>query len=470
MELPTGWDRFDRWTLRFVDPALERAYQETEQAEGVKRVQATGLAAVGTWITIAIVGPPVVGVAPGPTWVVAAYAILLNLATAALGRWATTYARSNVIGIVQQLGTAVGVLLVAVVNGLFAVYALPALMLVAVGSFALARHPFITAVPLAGAYLVLFAIAAMAVGAGDQLPLQLFILASAVAGGCAGAYFLERASRVAFAQGRLVKALHERVDQLLRQYFSPDLATTLIDDPRRAALGGSESDVTVLFADLRGYTAFSERSSPADVVAMLNQAFGVVVPVVLRERGTVVQFMGDAMMAIWNAPNPQPDHALRAARAALGMQQALADLPATDGTPRFRVGLNSGPALVGNIGSVEMRNFSAIGDTTNLAARLQTFAEEGSVVIGASTYGLIRDSAIVRPLGRPDLKGKSLPVEAFELLELREPAGAATDGLNDERIVTAPRVRSGVDGLPLPRGSASSRGTEALDEMREGRV
>src|SRR5262249_37706986 len=161
------------------------------------------------------------------------------------------------------------------------------------------------------------------------------------------AYLLERSQRVTFAQGRLVTALHERVDLLLHQYLSPAVATTLIDDPNQAALGGREVEVTVLFADLRGYTAFSEHTTPSEAVAMLNAAFGAAVPIVLEEGGTVIQFMGDAVMAIFNAPDPQPDHALRAARAALAMQRAVGVLPSEGQRPRFRVGLNTGPALVG---------------------------------------------------------------------------------------------------------------------------
>jgi class 3 adenylate cyclase len=214
--------------------------------------------------------------------------------------------------------------------------------------------------------------------------------------------------------------LRERVDRLLHQYLSPEVASGFIADPQRAALGGVEAEVTVLFADLRGYTAYAEPRSPAEVVTHLNAAFGQAVPIILRQGGTVVQFMGDALMAIFNAPNPQPDHALRAARAALAMQQAVRNLPDAGSRPQFRVGLNSGLALVGNIGAAEIRNFSAIGDTTNLAARLQTYAEEGTVVIGASTYDLIKDWAIVRPLGAPALKGKSQAVEVYELLFLRE--------------------------------------------------
>jgi class 3 adenylate cyclase len=266
----------------------------------------------------------------------------------------------------------------------------------------------------------LYVIFALALGLASHLPLQVLILAIAVVAACVGGYTLERSQRVAFAQGRLIGALRERVDQLLHQYLSPDVASALIEDPARAALGGEEIEVTVLFADLRGYTAYAEGRAPAQVVAMLNAAFGVVVPIVFAQGGTVVQFMGDAIMAIFNAPHPQPDHALRAARAALEMQRAVTALPTSSTHPQFRVGLNSGPALVGNIGGADMRNFSAIGDTTNLAARLQTYAPEGSVVMGVGTYDLIREHAVVRPLGAPDLKGKSRPIEVYELLSLRD--------------------------------------------------
>ena len=133
-----------------------------------------------------------------------------------------------------------------------------------------------------------------------------------------------------------------------------------------------------------------------------------------------MQFAGDAMMAIFNAPVRQSDHALRAARAALGVQRATALAMTDDQAPRFRVGLNTGPALVGNVGSAELRNFTAIGDTANLAARLQTFARPGSIVIGRRTLDLLGDIADVRPLGSPDLKGKSVRVEVFELRGLQE--------------------------------------------------
>jgi class 3 adenylate cyclase len=216
------------------------------------------------------------------------------------------------------------------------------------------------------------------------------------------------------------------------------VARALIDDPDRAALGGVELEVTVLFADLRGYTSYAERRAPAEVVVMLNAAFGVAVPIVIEEGGTVVQFMGDAVMVVFNAPTPQPDHARRAARAALAMQHAVRSLPDPGGRPQFRIGINSGPALVGNIGAAEVRNFSAIGDTTNLAARLQTFAPVGSVVIGPRTYELIRDVADVRSLGTPELKGKSEAVQVYELVGLREDLDEGSRKQREERARRVP--------------------------------
>jgi class 3 adenylate cyclase len=214
--------------------------------------------------------------------------------------------------------------------------------------------------------------------------------------------------------------LYHQLDGLFRQYMSPAVATALIADPAQAALGGATVDVSVLFADLRGFTSFSERASPEDVVTMLNRYFGVAVPVVLAEGGTISQFMGDAIMVLFNAPSRQPDHPLRAARAGLGLQAAIEGIAEGDeGWPRFRVGINTGPVVVGNIGSAELRNFTAIGDTANLASRLETSAEEGQVVIGPRTYELIRDLAVVRPLGPLQVKGKEAPVDAYVLTALR---------------------------------------------------
>ncbi|HEV3398394.1 MAG TPA: adenylate/guanylate cyclase domain-containing protein [Actinomycetes bacterium] len=218
--------------------------------------------------------------------------------------------------------------------------------------------------------------------------------------------------------------LYRQLDGLFRQYMSPDVATALLADPTQAALGGEVAEVTVLFADLRGFTPFSERTTPDRVVAMLNQYFGRAVPVLLANGGTVVQFVGDAVMALFNAPARQPDHALRAARAALGMQAAIEAVAEREPDwPRFRVGVNTGPALIGNIGSSEFRNFTAIGDTVNLAARLeQEVAEAGQVVVGPTTQEAIKHLAIARPLDPIEVKGKRDPIACWVLEGLKNDA------------------------------------------------
>jgi adenylate cyclase len=212
----------------------------------------------------------------------------------------------------------------------------------------------------------------------------------------------------------------EAVEALLRPYLSPQLAARLRAQPEAAELGGEERDVTVLFADLQGFTAFSERHTPAEVLAMLNEYWARTVPVVLGEHGGMIErFAGDAIMVVFNAAADQPDHPIHAARAGLALQRAAEELAAAEpGRPRFRVGINTGPAIVGNVGTAEQRSFTAIGDTTNLASRLQTHAEPGQVVIGETTFESIGNEAQVEPLGELQIKGKTGPIAAYVLISL----------------------------------------------------
>jgi len=212
------------------------------------------------------------------------------------------------------------------------------------------------------------------------------------------------------------------VHRLFGQYLSPQIVRSLLADPERAALGGENREVTALFADLAGFTPFTESRPPHETVLALNRYFSAVVPVIFANGGTIIQFAGDAIVAVWNAPVEQPRHALAAARTALGMQRAIEAIVAEDASlPRFRVGIATGAALVGNVGSEQLRNYVAHGDAVNLAARLQTGAIAGQVVVSAPTYALIRDVATVRPLGRFAVKGKTEEVEAFVLERVADP-------------------------------------------------
>lgn len=213
--------------------------------------------------------------------------------------------------------------------------------------------------------------------------------------------------------------LYAQLDNLFRSYLSPDVADTLRADPSRAELGGTMVELTALFADLRGFTTFSETTDPASVTETLNKYFGKAVPVIFRHGGTVVQFMGDALLAVFDAPTPRPDHAFRAALAALEMQEAIAT---EEPGPRFRIGINTGTALVGNVGSAEVRSFTVIGDAINVASRLETWADTGHVVVGESTYRSISDRVSVTELGPLELKGKTEPIVAYRLDGIKESA------------------------------------------------
>ncbi len=208
--------------------------------------------------------------------------------------------------------------------------------------------------------------------------------------------------------------LYRELGTLFRQYMSPDVAAALLADPDQAALGGSVVEVTALFADLRGFTTFSEGVEPAEIVRMLNRYHGAAVPCILDNGGTIVQFVGDALLALFNAPARQSDHALRAVRAALAMQRDVEEIASGEPDwPRLRVGANTGQALVGNIGSETLRGFNAMGDAVNVAARLQTIAEPGKVVIGEATLQALQGSATVEPLGELTVKGRQQPVKAY---------------------------------------------------------
>jgi len=177
-------------------------------------------------------------------------------------------------------------------------------------------------------------------------------------------------------------------------------------------------EASILFADLQGFTSFSEAHNPQEVTAMLNEYFtSAIPPVVKRFGGEVDRIIGDALMAIFNIRGDQPDHALQAARAALAIQRITAEIARDHPNwPRFRVGVNTGDAAVGLLGTAGGRTYTAIGDAVNLAARLEGAAPVGGVVIGPETARRI-PSANLEPMGPIQVKGRTEPVEVYRLLD-----------------------------------------------------
>ena len=179
-------------------------------------------------------------------------------------------------------------------------------------------------------------------------------------------------------------------------------------------------EVSILFADLQGFTSFSERTSPGEVAAMLNAYFERLVPLMEQAGGEVHQLIGDAIMVVFNKQGDQTDHAVRAARAGLLLQSAGRDIAAGhDEWPRFRVGINSGEAHTGVVGATRgHRKHGVIGDTVNLAARLEGRAPVGHVVVGAETARGLPDGAVLERMPELQVKGKEAPVEAYILHSL----------------------------------------------------
>ncbi len=213
----------------------------------------------------------------------------------------------------------------------------------------------------------------------------------------------------------------EALRDLFGRYVSPTVVDRLVHGGEDLALGGKRHDITVLFADIRGFTAFSETMPSEALVEILNQYLALAVKAVLNEEGTLDKFMGDAVMALFNVPLPQPDHTLRAVRAAMAMQQAMADynqISANTGCLSFGIGLHVGQAVVGNIGTAQQMNYTAIGDTVNLAKRLQEHAQGGQIILSEAAYEAVKDFVVVEDLGPMSVKGRTAEVHGYLLMGL----------------------------------------------------
>ena len=179
-------------------------------------------------------------------------------------------------------------------------------------------------------------------------------------------------------------------------------------------------EISVLFGDLEGYTSFAERTSPAEAAAVLEAYWGTAAPLLARGfGGEVEKFIGDGIVATFNRRGDQPDHALRAARAALALQQAVSALAdERPGWPRMRVGVNSGEAVLREIGGAGHVAYPLVGDTVNTGARLESLAPAGGVLIGATTHAALPAGAVVEPRSGLRMKGKAELVDAYLLLGL----------------------------------------------------
>jgi len=207
---------------------------------------------------------------------------------------------------------------------------------------------------------------------------------------------------------------------LFGRFVAPEVVSELMSGGVEIKLGGIEKEITVLFVDIRGFTAFSEANPPDKVVSMVNRYLALTSRTIQEQGGTLDKYIGDATMAVFNAPNDLPDHALRAVKAAWSMKLGAVELQEEilrdyGVDLQFGIGINTGIAVVGNMGSDFRMDYTAIGDTVNTAARLESNAEKGQVIISDSTYQLVKDHIDVEDKGILSVKNKKVGIQIYNL-------------------------------------------------------
>jgi adenylate cyclase len=196
----------------------------------------------------------------------------------------------------------------------------------------------------------------------------------------------------------------------------------IMANPEKTWLKGHRNEATVIFCDIRGFTSFSEEKEPEEIVDGLNQYFEIATNSVMNHGGYVDKFIGDAVLAVFGVPVYHDDHMMRAVKAAIEMQQAFSGAGAAGNMLLGSIGIsiNSGIVVAGNIGSQVKMEYTVIGDSVNVASRLNSLAESGEIVVSKSIYENLKASLHVKPLPPQEIKGKSHPVESFVILEFND--------------------------------------------------
>jgi adenylate cyclase len=225
------------------------------------------------------------------------------------------------------------------------------------------------------------------------------------------------------AFNQMAKSLREKemIKRAFARYVAREVVEELLKDPEHLVLTGERREVTVLFCDVRGFTPLSERLTPEEVVLLLNDFYDLMIDATFRHEGTLDKFLGDAVMAIFGAPIAHEDHSVRAIRTALAMREGVERLSAQrirEGKDPITVGVgvSTGEAVAGTVGTQERMEYTVIGDSVNLAARLEAVAKPMQILISGRTYRDVKELVEARPLGVVRVKGKEEEVEVYEVL------------------------------------------------------
>ncbi len=218
-----------------------------------------------------------------------------------------------------------------------------------------------------------------------------------------------------------IDELNAKMSILIRRYIPRRVAERLLQEPGFPSLGGTRQEVTILFVDLRDFSPLATSLPPDRLIHILNTYLSAIADVVLAHEGTLDKFMGDGAMILFNAPMPQEDHIERAIRTALELKRVVEklDVPLEDHRLSISMGIHTGDAVVGNIGSQHLMNYTAIGDAVVLAKRLQEIAETGQILVSKEIYQQVRDIAIVEEIGMVSVKGRTEPAQAYNIVGLK---------------------------------------------------
>jgi len=223
----------------------------------------------------------------------------------------------------------------------------------------------------------------------------------------------------------LEKLEKRRVLKAFERYVAPEIVKELgKDESFESRLGGERRDIAVLFVDIRGFTTMSESLQPEQVVDILNEYLELTSSSIFNNQGTLDKFIGDATMAVFNAPMDLDDYVFKAVCAAYDMRKGaeILEKKLTEqfgNSVQFGIGVNCGPAIVGNIGSVKRMDYTAIGDTVNTAARLESNAKRGEILISEAVYERIKDRIEAEPVGELSLKGKATKILTYRLIDIK---------------------------------------------------
>lgn len=229
---------------------------------------------------------------------------------------------------------------------------------------------------------------------------------------------------IAIGNAKLFETVEQQRVQLAR-FVSPEVASLLSTEDSSRLLAGHRAYISVVYFDLRGFTAFAETAEPEELIEVVREYHEAVGGLVAAHKGTLEHFAGDGLMVFFNDPAPLPDHEFHAAKLAVGMRERVGELAAAWRKRGHELGLGAGiaagHATLGQIGFEGRYDYGALGTVTNVAARLSDAAATGQILLNQRAYSALEDRVRAQPAAQFEMKGFSHPVEAFELLRLVEP-------------------------------------------------